>query len=187
MDGRKKRREARGGRETDSARLYRDLYPEVRSLLAGKVASEQEADELAEQVLAKLAGKRRPKDLKAYIAVATANALQDYRRGAAREREFLHRLLKDTGRGDQIWRPEARESDERAAQVQEMLDALPPDQAKLLRLRYFDRLPMAKLARRVGCSRAAAYKRIQRILQSLRDRYAPESPEPSQRENAENS
>jgi len=184
MDGRKKRRKTRAGRPTGLAELHDDLYPGLRSWFAARVAREQDADDLAEQVLAKLAQKHRPKDLKAYLAVATANALQDYRRRAAREREFLQRLLEDTGRGDQIWRPEARESDEQAAQVQEMLDALPAKQAKLLRLRYFDRLPMAKLARRVGCSRAAAYKRIQRILQSLRDRYAPESRKPSQRENA---
>jgi RNA polymerase sigma factor (sigma-70 family) len=187
MDGRKKRRKTRSGRPTRWAELYHDLYPEVRSLLVARGASKQDADDLAEQVLTKLAGRRRPNDLNAYLAVATANALHDHRRRAGRERELLQRLLQDAADGDRMWRPEARESDEQAAQVREMLDALPAEQAKLLKLRYFDRLPMAKLARRLGCSRAAAYKRVQRALQSLRDRYAPEPRQPGATENAEDS
>ena len=185
MDGRKKRGKACAGRQTDWAEFYHDLYPGVRAWFAARVASEQDADDLAEKVLAKLVRKYGRKDLIAYLGAANANALHDYLRRAAREREFLQRLLKDAGGGDPIWRPEARESED--AQVQQILDSLPPEQAKLLRLRYFDRLPMAKVARRVGCSRQAAYKRVQRLLQRLRDRYAAEPRAPGEEENAENS
>jgi len=65
-------REKRSGRlvggeqsgSTEWARLYRDLLPDVRALLAAKGASVQELDDLAQEVLTRLAWSKKPSDLK---------------------------------------------------------------------------------------------------------------------------
>ncbi len=186
MSGRKKRRQAWSCRKrlgsTEWARLYRDLYPEVRSWLADRMGSEQDADDLAEEVLAKLAQNDRPDDLKAYIATAAANALADYRRRKARERHLLRRLLEVTpGAGeipfDEPGDPlEEGESNAERGQLEEVLSTLPRTQARLLRLRFLEGRRMKEIARRVGCSKEAAYKRLQRIIKRLRERYGVETP-----------
>lgn len=187
MSGRRKRRETRSGREwQDSiawANLYREVHPGIRSWFAARVASEQDADDLAAQVLTKVARSDRPDDLKAYIATTTANALSAYQRRRARDRDFLQRLLADATKADETRRrqpdelPEDGESSEKRIEVETVLSTLPPGQAELLRLRYVEGLPMAEVARRVGCSRNAAYKRLARTIRQLRERYAIEPPE----------
>lgn len=188
MDGRKKRRPTRSGRgrlgSTPWAGLHREYYPQIRSWFAARVAREQDADDLAEEVLTRLARGRTPDDLKAYLTTAAANALARYCRLRARERDFLRTLLEGNTRVDQTHGCEPKdpseeeESSEKRATVEKVLGTLPPGEAELLRLRFMDGLRMAEAARRVGCSRAAAYKRLQRIIHRLRDRYAVEPPSP---------
>jgi RNA polymerase sigma-70 factor (ECF subfamily) len=186
MRGSKKRwgtRSCRRRRDsTEWVRLYRDVDSEVRSWFAARVASEQDVDDLAGEVLAKLAQNDRPDDLKAYMATASANALADYRRRKARERDLLRRLLEVTAREDEIPFDEPRDPSEEGksnaerGEVEEVLSTLPRAQAQLLRLRFLEGLRMAEVARRVGCSREAAYKRLQRISKRLRERYGVEPP-----------
>jgi len=192
----KKRRETRSGRKrsdsTGWASLYQDLGPEIRSWFVDKVASAQDVDDLVEEVLAKLARTNRPDDLQAYIATAAANALSDYQRRRARERDFLRRLLEHVARESQMRRSEAQElaedgeSSENRGKVEEMLSTLPPEKAQLLRLRFMDGLRMAEVARRLGCSRDAAHKRVQRIVQRLRERYGIEPPKPASEKDTKN-
>ena len=192
----KKRRETRSGRKrsdsTGWASLYQDLGPEIRSWFVDKVASAQDVDDLVEEVLAKLARTNRPDDLQAYIATAAANALSDYQRRRARERDFLRRLLEHVARNGQICRSDAQDVSEQEEShrnhptVEEMLRTLPPEKAQLLRLRFMDGLRMAEVARRVGCSRDAAYKRVRRIIQRLRERYGIEPPKPATEKDTKN-
>ncbi|HNS22713.1 MAG TPA: sigma-70 family RNA polymerase sigma factor [Sedimentisphaerales bacterium] len=178
---------------TEWARLYRDLLPEVRALLAARGASAQDADDLAQEVLTKLAWSKKPSDLKRYLATAAANALSDHRRRRTRERRLLQRLLEDAGRADEARRCRPGESGDDdgsrgdGGQVGKMLRALAPDDARLLRLRFWEGLPMAEVARRMGYSREAAYKRVERILERLRERYAVESPESGEGEDTRDS
>jgi RNA polymerase sigma factor (sigma-70 family) len=58
--------------------------------------------------------------------------------------------------------------------VDEILRILPPAQTQLLCLRFLEGLRMAEVARRVGCSPAAARKRLQRIIKHLRQKYGGE-------------
>jgi len=156
------------------------------------VASGQDADDLAEEVLTKVARSGRPDDLKAYVATTAASTLSDYQRRRARERDFLQRLLADAIRAEEMRRSgpqelsDDAESGDEHAQVEKVLGSLPRRQARLLRLRYLEGLRMAQVARRVGCSRDAAYKRIHRLIKRLRERYAVAPPEPPKKENTKN-
>jgi RNA polymerase sigma-70 factor, ECF subfamily len=198
VSGRKKRREIQSGRERQDsvawARLYREVHPGIRSWFAARVASEQDAEDLAEEVFTRLTRGDKPQDLKAYIAIIMANALSGYQRRRARNRDFLQRLLADATRADETRRhqpdelPEDGESSEKRIEVEKVLSTLPPGQAELLRWRFVEGLRMAEVARRVGCSRNAAYKRLHRTIRRLRERYATEPPEPAKedRKNGKN-
>lgn len=187
MSGRAKRRKTRSSQERLDPvaweSLHREFYSRIKSWFAARVASAQDADDLAAEVLAKVAHSDRPDDLKAYIATIGANALAGYKGRRARDRDFLQRLLADATRADETRRrqpdelPEDGESREKRVEVEKVLSALPPGQAELLRLRYVEGLPMAEVARQVGCSRNAVYKRLARTIRRLRERYAAEPPE----------
>ncbi|MCL5279532.1 MAG: sigma-70 family RNA polymerase sigma factor [Planctomycetes bacterium] len=184
MGGGKKRQEIRSGQgRLDAAAwatIYQHYYPRIRSRFAARVEQEQDVDDLAEGVFAKLARKGRPNDLKAYIATTVANALSGYQRRKARERDFLQRLLEEAAREDPMCRYKARDWFEEGKsgagrdKVEKILSTLPRGEARLLKLRFLQGLPMADVARRAGCSREVAYKRVQRIIRRLRDRYGVE-------------
>jgi RNA polymerase sigma factor (sigma-70 family) len=186
MGGRKKRRKTRAGRRPSGpapgAQLRGQFYPPIRSWFAARVASGREADELTEEVLARLAGARPPADPQAYLAAAAANALAQYRRRQARERDFLRKLRREVaeaggecGRGPETWFAEA-EPGGVPGTAEEVFRELSPEKAEMLRLRFLEGLRVAEVARRVGCSRAAAYKRLERIIQRLRQQYGVEPP-----------
>jgi len=186
MSGRRKRRATRSGRERSGsaawAELREEFYPQIRSWFAARVANAQDADDLAEEVFVRLARGAPPDDLKAYITTATANALARYRRRVARERDFLGKLLQDAITADEMLGREPKdlseegESSEIRAQVENILTTLPPGEAELLRLRFLDGLSIAAVARRAGCSQKVAYKRLERIIRRLRERYGVEPP-----------
>jgi len=197
MRGRKKRRHLQPGRERRDPRawamVYPELYPQVRSWFAARVACKQDADDLTGEVLARLARGPAPRDLDAYLAAAGANALARHQRHRARERNFLRRLWEETIGADEmrLWEPkelsEEGESSALHGAVEEILATLPRGQAQLLRLRFLKGLPMAEVARRLGCSRNAAYKRLRQIIQRLRERYADAPPDAAPPENPKKS
>jgi RNA polymerase sigma-70 factor (ECF subfamily) len=57
---------------------------------------------------------------------------------------------------------------ERAAQLNDALAQLPPEHREVLQLAIFEELSWAEIARRLGCSEAAAKKRRERALVRLR-------------------
>ena len=69
---------------------------------------------------------------------------------------------------DQDWLA-AEEEDHRAAALRECLQELPGRSRELLRLRYFDGLSCAKVARQVGAKTDAVYKRLSRLHQLLKE------------------
>ncbi len=184
MSGRKKGRKTRSDRIRSGSKPwtgpYGEFYPQVRAWFAARVASGEDADDLAEEVLTRLAWGRTPEDLQAYLATVMANALTRYRQRRARERDLLRRLFEAAPKADEIRASEpvelreVDESSENHAELDKILDSLPPRQAQLLRLHFLEGLHMAEVARRVGCSQDVAYKRLQRVIQRLRDRYRVE-------------
>jgi len=197
MGGRKKRRQTCSGREpsgsTAWAAVREEFYLQIRSWFAARVANAQDADDLAEEVFVRLARGAPPDDLKAYITAATANALARYRRRKARERDSLQRLLQDGIRSDEILGREPNDLSEEGepseirAQVENILSTLPSREAELLRLRFLDGLSIPTIARRAGCSEKTAYKRLERIIRRLRERYAVEPPAPENKEDSKGS
>ena len=183
MRGRKKQRGVQSGaRPLGPAawmRLYADFYPQVRSWFVARVASEQDADDLAEQVLAELARGNAPDHPKAYILGMASKALSRYRRRRARERTALPRLLREimiVRDGQEAWGPGELPRDEESTAerdeiMEDLLGGLTPDQVRLLKLRFVEGLGVAEVARRVGCSTEAAYKQLQRIIRQVRRKH----------------
>jgi len=197
MSGRKKRRQTRSGRgrlgSTPWAERHGEYHARIRAWFAARVANEQDADDLAEEVVAQLARAGAPHDPKAYIATVAANALARYWRRRAKDREFLRRLLEETTGADEMRRREPKDQSKEGESRKErgtaasVLDTLPLGQAKLLRLHFIEGMYMAEVARRVGCSRETAYKRLQRLIRRLRERYGVEPPTPADRKHPEDS
>jgi RNA polymerase sigma factor (sigma-70 family) len=179
MSGRKKRRQTRSGRErsgsTPWAGLHAEYYPQIRSWFAARVASQQDADDLAQEVFAQLADADPPDDPRAYLTGIASRVLSRHRRQRARARAVLRRLLAEA-MSDAGAQP--RDEDSLSAKdnemVEELLGELPRADVKLLRLRFVEGLRIREIAPRVGCSTEAAYKRLQRILKQLRPRYGIE-------------
>jgi RNA polymerase sigma factor (sigma-70 family) len=187
LGGRKKRRGGRPGETprlaAEGERLYPDLYPQVRSWFVVRMVSEWEADDLAQEVFAQFAPGRIPADSKAYLDAIASKVLARHRRQKAKERAVLRRLLAEAIR---LGRP--GESDRRAETsgageldppgsriVEELLAGLPRADAELLRLRFIEGLRVRQIARKVGCSTDAAYKRLQRLIRRLRRQYGAAS------------
>jgi RNA polymerase sigma factor (sigma-70 family) len=197
MGGRERRREIRSGagclEAAAWATLYQRYYPRIRSRLAARGVHQQDADDLAADLFAKLAQKGRPDDLSTYLATAVANESLGYRRRRARQHDLQQGLLEETAREDRMRRYKAQEWFEDAEsggardRVDRILSTLPRKEAELLKLRFLEGLPMAKVARRLGCSEVVARKRLQRVIQRLRDRYGVEPPAPENKENPKNS
>lgn len=196
MSGRKSQRRKRSRRkppdETDWTSLQQDLYLHVKSWLVARVASDQEAEDLAAEVLARVAAADTPADLNAYVATAAKNALRRYQRRQATQRDLLRKLWDGAVKaGNQCQSepsksPEDGEPAEERAQIERILSTLSPAEAQLLRLRFLDNLPIAEVARRVGCSPDAAKKKIQRTIDRLRRRYAVGPDRPADEENSKN-
>jgi RNA polymerase sigma factor (sigma-70 family) len=183
MGGKKKRRKIRSGRGCRDAAawatLYRQYHPRIRSRLAAGGVHEQDMEDLTQEVFARLARGDAPADLPAYIATIAGNALSRYRLRRAREHAALRRLLEEAIResGYDAGAARAGPADDEpllakhGASAEEVLRTLSLGEAQLLRLRFVAGLPVAEVARRVGCSRAAAYKRLERAIRRLRERY----------------
>ncbi len=179
MSGRKKRRQTRSGRErsgsTPWAGFHAEYYPQIRSWFAARVASQQDADDLAQEVFAQLADADPPDDPRAYLTGIASRVLSRHRRQRARARPVLRRLLAET-----VSAADAQPQDEDGFRakvdgtVEQLLGELPRTDVKLLRLRFVEGLRIPEIAPRVGCSTEAAYKRLQRILKQLRRLYGIE-------------
>ncbi len=135
MSGRKKGRKTRSDRIRSGSKPwpepYGEFYPQVRAWFAARVASGEDAADLAEEVLVRLARGSTPEDLQAYLATAMANALTHYRQRKARERDLLRRLFEAAPKAGEVPGSEPDEpseddeSSETHAEVEKILDSLP--------------------------------------------------------------
>jgi RNA polymerase sigma factor (sigma-70 family) len=148
------------------------------------VANEPDADDLAEEVFARFARAGPPDDPKANIVRLTSSVLRRYRRRTAKEHAALRKLL--TGamtagnaelEGGELADDEGVMAEDRLT-MEDLLAGLSSGRVQLLKLRFVDGLRVGEVALRVGCSRAAAYKRIQRIVSQLRRKYGADPNRP---------
>ena len=132
-----------------------------------------------------------PEDTQAYVAGVAAKILARYRRQKAKERAVVRKLLLEALRDDGARQVNGRQEvsgtedslAERREFVEDILNRLKPAERKLLKLRFVEGLRAAEIARRIGCSTEAAYKRIQRTLSRIRSEYGtdprrPKKPQP---------
>ena len=159
-------------------KLYADFHPQTRAWLVARVPNEPDADDLAEEVFARLARAAPPDDPKAHIAGLVLSVLRLYRRRRAKEHAALRKLLVEAMRTGDAELGGGKPSDDEGFSadahsiMEELLAGLSAGQVRLLKLRFVEGLRMAEVARRLGCSTEAAKKRLQRIIRQLRRQYA---------------
>ena len=164
--GARKRRDGRGTRrrlpQSVWARFYTDFYPQVERYFTTCRLQRADAEDLAMQVFEELAYRQVPKDPEPYIRAIARNMLSRYRGNKIKESAGLQKLLTEAAAKDgtsYLLRSEASCRDA----IEAIAATLSARQLELVRLRFADDLSIGKIAGRLGCSRPAVYKRIQRL------------------------
>jgi RNA polymerase sigma factor (sigma-70 family) len=158
------------------ARLYEDLYAQIKSWFIARLVREQDAEDLTQQVFAELTRGNASDNSKAYIHGIARNLLSQHWRKKAKERAVLRGLLAERmGSAGAAKAPNstaAQEQDPGAQHIggfENLLDGLAAEHAELLRMRFQDGLSMDQMARKLRCSEDAVRKRLQRTIKRLRE------------------
>jgi len=161
--------------ETDPANFFRRLYPSLYRWVAKALgAAHADVEDLVQETLlqawvgrATFRGEAAP--LSWVVAIAR-NKVRDRlrRREATGLREALDRL-EDRPIPDAL-----AASDEARGRVRRALEAMPAEQARLLRWRYLEGLPVRSMAERLGESEKAAESRLHRAREAFRERLSRE-------------
>ena len=147
------------------ARLYADFYPQIERYFTTRRVQRADAEDLAMQVFAELAQRKAPMDPEPYIRAIARNMLSRYRRNKVKESAGLHGLLAEAAAKDGTGYLSGQERSEASYRdtVEAIAARLSARQLEMVRLRFADNLSIAKIAVRLGCSKPAVYKRIQRL------------------------
>jgi RNA polymerase sigma-70 factor (ECF subfamily) len=125
-----------------------------------------------------LPGFEQRSSLKTWVCGICLRKASDYRRRAHRHRERL--VAEHDERTAAGEHPEALAlRDEHAAQLQRALAALPEPLLQVFVLYEIEELPMAEVARAVGCPRFTGYTRLRAARRALREQLT--QPQPSRR------
>ncbi len=76
--------------------------------------------------------------------------------------------------------PETVEAAERAAKIAEVMESLPEGQREAVRLYFWEKLTLAQVAARLGCSTSSVSQRLARALRRL-EKYLPDPYGPGER------
>lgn len=157
------------------ARLADALSDELVRLAARVLGSSSEAEDVVQNVWARLVEKVRRRELEQVSAIKTwlyrvvLNEALNARRAQAR-RQLRERQ----------WQPrdvdghQAMEASAALRQVAALLDALPADQAQVLVLKEFHQLRASQIAEVLQCSEGAVEQRLVRARAALRRRLGDE-------------
>jgi len=145
--------------------LYERNFERVYSYVVGRVRDRSEAEdvtaEVFHQALANLdAFEWRGVPFAAWLYRIAANAMVDRAKRNAREQTLDLETEDDTD----------LEQVEERAQVFRMVDELPEDQSKVVRMRFMEGQSIRDIAKDIGRSEGAVKQLQFRALQSLRDR-----------------
>lgn len=138
----------------------------LRRFIRRRVASEQDADDVLQETLAKvhvgLGSLEEEARLEAWLYQVARNAIADHHRSRARTPHAT--LPDDLGRED----PPEDVAAEVASWLAPMMEALDPEDREALRLADLEGITQRELAERLGLSLSGAKSRVQRARKRLR-------------------
>jgi len=144
----------------------------VLGLLGRLGVATADVDDVAQEVFIvihqKLPSFEGRSSLKTWVCGICLRKASDYRRRAHRRRELL--VAESRERTDAEQQPEAAAlRHEHVRLLQEALAALPERQMQVFVLYELEELPMADVARAVGCPRFTAYTRLRAARRAIRE------------------
>ena len=160
-----------------AARELEALLPDLSRVARYLTRDADAADDLVQDIVLRLWGRMADPgqdpilDLRHYAFSALRNRVRD--RGAKLAAEaWLMPISSDAPAGDRLHPGTGPEAPARMACAEALaaLDALAPDQARLLRLRALEGLSYGEIAHRLGLSEAAVTSRLSRARAALRKR-----------------
>jgi len=149
--------------------LYAKYYRSVKRYIAERVGSDQEAEDMAQEVFLAIR-KRKPKDPEAYIFRVARNLVNRYwhneleKRKAAAIPDFGDY---EAGGGGRRIQPVSTKQWKRILARGHILMSVKLREA--VELRFIEGLSCQETARRIGCSKWALYKRLQRAKKLLKE------------------
>jgi len=154
------------------AEVFQAQAAYVLGLLARLGVAAADVDDMAQEVFIvihqKLPEFEGRSSLKTWVCGICLRKASDYRRRAHRRRERL--VGESTDRADAAQQPEATAlRREHVRLLQEALAALPEAQMQVFVLYELEELPMADVARAVGCPRFTAYTRLRAARRAIRE------------------
>mgnify|MGYP001558877390 CR=1 FL=1 len=158
--------------------LYLKYAPAVRSHISSQVGSPADIQDLVHDVFLHVwqgkGGYDKTKGAKPYVFGIASKIVRRYRREKARAPQTMPT---DSMNGLSL-RYRMRESSDAAGQnstrrlksiITDMQRVLPPEVWQAIRLRFVEGLSVKEAAGKLGCSKWALYKRLQRAKKLLRD------------------
>jgi RNA polymerase sigma-70 factor, ECF subfamily len=168
-----------------AARDLEALLPDLRRVARYLTRDADAADDLVQDIVLRLWGRMADPgqdpilDLRQYAFSALRNRVRDRGTKLAAE-AYLMPISADTPAGAALHAATLPDAPARMACAETLtaLASLPPDQARLLRLRALEGLSYAEIARRLDLSEAAVTARLSRARAALRKRLdlAPGAP-----------
>ena len=149
--------------------LYARYYPSVKRYIAERVDSHQEAEDMAQEVFLAIR-ERKPKDPEAYLFKVAGNLVKRYRQKQLKERRAAAVLdfgdYEATGGRRRRRRVSAKQWKRILARGDILMSAR---LREAVQLRFIEGLSCEETARRIGCSKWALYKRLQRAKKLLKE------------------
>jgi len=168
-----------------AARELEALLPDLARVARYLTRDPDAADDMVQDIVLRLWGRMADPgqdpilDLRHYAFTALRNRARD-RAGKRAAEAYLMPVSADGPAGPTLQPATQPDAPARMACAETLaaLDALAPDQARLLRLRALDGLSYHEIARRLGLSEAAVTSRLSRARAALRKRLdlAPGTP-----------
>lgn len=166
------RGEVEGSTAPSFAQVFQTHAAYVLGLLGRLGVPSADIEDVAQDVFVtihqKLPGFEGRSSLKTWVCGICLRKASEYRRRAYRRREVL--VAESTERGAVSEQPDvAALRSERARHLQSALDSLPEAQMQVFVLYEIEELPMADVARAVGCPRFTAYTRLRAARRAIRE------------------
>lgn len=160
----------------DLAQVWRALHDRLLSFVRARVATEQDAEDLIQDVFARIQSRDgldpEIEDPSAWLFRVTRNAIVDHHRRRAKDARVESALVSDPSPVLPTEADPGDEADERArilaVCVRPFVDRLPEPYAEALRLTDLGGMSQAEAARQLGLSPSGMKSRVQRGRKMLR-------------------
>lgn len=149
--------------------LHARFYPRVRRFISRYIASPQDVEDLAEEILLTVS-KQQPSDTQAYLLAVARHVVNQHRREKLKKRKAIARLISaslDAEGGAKNVRPVSKKQIKKLISRRDVRISAKLREA--LELRYIEGLSCEQAAQKIGCSIWAFYKRFERAKKALKE------------------